>query len=116
MLFQFLKDNSFDSEIYTKELMRAVRGLLRKRQELVLNRTHYLPAHLKEAESRIQKCFDAITKCNSTVKILKRQCGFRYALDVFALTHGYFVFDATCRIMGSMRRLKSLSPFRFRRP
>jgi len=114
-LFQFLKENSFDPEIYTRQLMKAVRDLLQKKQELILNKTHYSSDHLKEAESRIQKCYEAITKCDASVKTLKQQTHSKYAHKVFVLTHGYQFFGAYYNFIALMRRFRRLVSLRFGR-
>jgi glycosyltransferase involved in cell wall biosynthesis len=110
-LYEFLKENTFDFAIYSKELLKAATGVRQKRQELIFNRAAYTPEESKEALNRIQKCYNAITQSEAALEVLRRQRGLKNSLAGFPLKHGRLIFEATCRFMVLLRRTKRLALF-----
>ena len=105
-LFEFLKQHDFAPDICAQELMRAIRDLLQKKQELILNQTRYSSEHRQEAENRIQKCYATISQNEAAVSLLKQKTRFKHAPKVFAMTHGYRFFSAYCQWLAQLRRIR----------
>jgi hypothetical protein len=107
-LFEFLIDNHFDSEVYTKELMKAFLSLVQHKQELIANMANFSTAHQREAEKRIAYCYEAITRCQLAVEIIKQQSGLKNRVKSFSTFHGYPLFNASNKLIVYLRWLRRL--------
>jgi len=105
-LFEFLNNNKFASDVYTKELIESFHGLIQKKQELIATKANFSITYQQEAEKRILYCYEAITHCDLAVEIISRQKGLKYILKSFSAFHGYPFFDATNRLITYLRLLR----------
>jgi glycosyltransferase involved in cell wall biosynthesis len=105
-LFEFLRDNHFEPDLYAKELLRSFHGLVQKKQELIANGANVPAAYQREAEERILRCYEAITRSELAKDIIKQQGGLPNMLKAFATFHGYRLFDSANRLITRLRGLR----------
>lgn len=115
-LFQFLKDNNFQTEVQEKMLMREVSNLIGLKASLMEhNLLPFSKYALDGAEERIKKCFLCF-KDDAVFKVLKKQKGFKNIIKASAVMGNYGIFSFVCfgfTILKLIKRIQILLVNRF---
>lgn len=104
MLYKFLVEKGFDSEVTDEELMRAVSSLIWMKQRLAMSGGGLSPVDRREAKRRLKKCYSCLNE-PEVRRVVRSQRGIRNVAKMLLITNGYPLFASGCVGAASVRTI-----------